>query len=94
MKKRKMFIRMVTASILRRRSKILIALLSIIVGATILCGLITIYKDVPRQMGAQFRNYGANMLFMADGDFFSPDDVNGFAKGISILKKDHKEVDY
>ncbi|MDO4648841.1 MAG: FtsX-like permease family protein [Eubacteriales bacterium] len=66
MTKRKMYLRMVTAALLRRRSRMLIALLSIAIGATILSGLLTIYYDVPRQMGAQFRGYGANMLFMAD----------------------------
>ena len=45
----------------------LIALLSIAVGATILSGLVTIYYDVPRQMGAQFRSYGANMILLPDG---------------------------
>ena len=59
---------MVTASLLRRRSRMLIALLSIAVGATILSGLVTIYVDVPRQMGAQFRSYGANMILLPDGD--------------------------
>ncbi len=47
----------------------LIALLSIGIGATILAGLITIYVDVPRQMGVQFRSYGANMLLLPkDGE--------------------------
>ena len=55
---------MITASLLRRRSRMLIALLSIGIGATILAGLVTIYVDVPRQMGAQFRSYGANMLLL------------------------------
>ncbi len=59
-----MFLRMITASLLRRRSRMLIALLSIGIGATILAGLVTIYVDVPRQMGAQFRSYGANMLIL------------------------------
>ena len=62
MTKRRMFLRMITASLLRRRSRMMIALLSIGIGATILAGLVTIYVDVPRQMGAQFRSYGANML--------------------------------
>ncbi len=66
MTRRKMFLRMVTASLLRRRSRMLIALLSIGIGATILAGLVTIYVDVPRQMGAQFRSYGANMLVLPD----------------------------
>ena len=64
MTKKKMFLRMITASLLRRRSRMLIALLSIAIGATILAGLITIYVDVPRQMGAQFRSYGANMILL------------------------------
>lgn len=63
-----MFLRMITASLLRRRSRMLVALLSIGIGATILSGLVTIYYDVPRQMGAQFRNYGANMLLMSSGE--------------------------
>ena len=66
MTKRKMFLRMVTASLLRRRSRMLIALLSVAVGATILSGLVTIYVDVPRQMGAQFRSYGANMILLPE----------------------------
>ena len=68
MTKRRMFLRMITASLLRRRSRMLIALLSIAVGATILSGLVTIYYDVPRQMGAQFRSYGANMILLPDGE--------------------------
>ncbi len=61
-----MFLRMITASLLRRRSRMLIALLSIGIGATILAGLLTIYIDVPRQMRAQMRTYGANMLLLPD----------------------------
>ena len=69
MTKRRMFLRMITASLLRRRSRMLIALLSIGIGATILAGLVTIYYDVPRQMRAQMRSYGANMLVMpAEGE--------------------------
>lgn len=64
MTKRRMFLRMITASLLRRRSRMLIALLSIGIGATILAGMVTIYYDVPRQMRAQMRSYGANMLVM------------------------------
>ena len=59
----------------------IVALLAIAVGATVLSGLITIYYDVPRQMGAQFRNYGANMIFVArDSEAgFSMEDANAAA---------------
>ena len=83
MTKRKMFLRMITASLLRRRSRMLIALLSIGIGATILAGLVTIYVDVPRQMGAQFRSFGANMLLLPENDQkMSPDQVDQALKVI------------
>ncbi len=82
MKRQTMFLKMITASLLRRRSRMLVALLAIAVGATILSGLVTIYYDVPRQMGEQFRNYGANMIFTPSGsDKLSTDAINK-AKGI------------
>ena len=65
MSRRKFFLKMITSSLVRRRSRMVVALLAIAVGATILSGLVTIYYDVPRQMGAEFRNYGANMIFLA-----------------------------
>ena len=74
MSKRKMFFRMITASLLRRRSRMLVALLSIGIGATILAGLVTVYYDVPRQMSAQFRSYGANMILLpAEGAALTQD---------------------
>ncbi len=75
MKKRKMLMRMITASLLRRKSRMLVALLAIAIGATILSGLITIYVDVPRQMGAQFRNYGANMILTPAEDSFTKEEM-------------------
>ena len=84
MTKRKMFLRMITASLLRRRSRMLIALLSIGIGATILSGLVTIYYDVPRQMGAQFRSYGANMILLpAEGNTLTQENLDTALKLIS-----------
>ena len=68
MSKRRFFLKMIASSLVRRRSRMLVALLAIAVGATILSGLVTIYYDVPRQMGAEFRNYGANMIFLASSN--------------------------
>ena len=76
MKKRKMYIRMITASLLRRRSRMIIALLAVSIGAMILSGLVTIYYDVPRQMGAQFRSYGANMILVSEGDTITQQQVD------------------
>ena len=68
MSKKKMFFRMIAASLLRRRSRMIVALLAIIVGATILSGLEMIYYDVPRQMSSQFRSYGANVILAPEGE--------------------------
>ena len=75
MKKRQMYFRMITASLIRRRSRMLVALLSIAIGAAILSGLVTIYYDVPRQMGAQFRNYGANMIITPKDGSLTDEDI-------------------
>ena len=84
MKKQTMFLRMITASLLRRRSRMLVALLAIAVGATILSGLVTIYYDVPRQMGEQFRSYGANMIFTSsNGKKLSKSEIDSAKKKIN-----------
>ena len=85
MKKRQMYMRMVTASLLRRRSRMVIALLAIAIGATILSGLVTIYVDVPRQLSQQFRSYGANMIITSSGEGFTQEDVD---KAVSLIPKD------
>ena len=86
MTKRKMFFRMVAASLVRRRSRMLVALLAIAVGAMTLSGLVTIYYDVPRQMGAQFRNYGANMILTATGESFSKENLAEATSLISSME--------
>ena len=76
-KKKRMFIRMILASLVRRRSRMIVALLAIIVGATILSGLGLIYFDVPRQMSSQFRSYGANIIFTPEGEeSISPEELS------------------
>ena len=67
-KRRKMYLRMVTSSLIRRASRLIIAVLAIAIGATILSGLVTIYYDIPRQLGREFRSYGANLLLLPKGD--------------------------
>jgi putative ABC transport system permease protein len=46
----------------------LVALLAVTIGATILSGLVTIYYDIPRQMGQEFRSYGANFVILPSGN--------------------------
>lgn len=62
--KKKMYLKMVFSSLSRRKSRMLTALLAVAIGATILSGLVTIYYDIPRQLGKEFRSYGANMIII------------------------------
>ncbi len=64
MTKNKMYFKMIMSSLLRRRSRMVVALLAIAIGSTVLSGLLTIYYDIPRQMGTVFRSYGANIIFL------------------------------
>jgi putative ABC transport system permease protein len=67
MNKQRFYLKMVVSSLLRRRSRMIVALLAVAIGATILSGLMTIYYDIPRQMGQEFRSYGANLVLVPSG---------------------------
>ena len=66
--KLKFFLRMIFYSLLRRRMRMLIALIAVAVGATIISGMITVYREVPQQLGREFRAYGANLLLIPSGE--------------------------
>lgn len=86
MTRTKFYLKMITSSLVRRRSRMLIALLAIAIGATVLSGLVTIYYDVPRQMGQEFRSYGANILLTSSTtESFTKED---FEKAKKIFPKD------
>jgi putative ABC transport system permease protein len=67
MNRQRFYMKMVVSSLLRRRSRMIVALLAVAIGATILSGLITIYYDIPRQMGQEFRSYGTNFVLVSGG---------------------------
>ena len=66
--RRRMYLKMVSSSLVRRASRLIIAVLAIAIGATILSGLVTIYYDIPEQLGREFRSYGANLIVLPRGD--------------------------
>ncbi len=68
MKTNKLFmLKMLLSSLVRRKSRIAVALIGVAIGATVLLGMITLCFDVPRQMSQEFRSYGANMVFVPAG---------------------------
>ena len=78
MTKRKMYLKMILSSFIRRKSRMVVALLAVIIGSTIMSGLITIYFDIPRQLGKEFRSYGANFICLPNEGKISEDDYNKF----------------
>jgi putative ABC transport system permease protein len=60
-------LRILFSAVLRRRSRLLVALTGITIGAAVLLGMVTLCYDIPRQMSREFRSYGANMLLVAAG---------------------------
>ncbi|MDR1045902.1 MAG: ABC transporter permease [Candidatus Adiutrix sp.] len=60
-------LKILLSSIVRRRSRLMVALVGIAIGATVLLGMVTLCYDIPRQMSREFRSYGANMILVAAG---------------------------
>jgi putative ABC transport system permease protein len=86
MTKKAMYFKMITSSLVRRRSRMFVALLAVAVGATILSGLVTVYYDIPRQMRQEFRSYGANFILVSsNGEAISEDSA---AEAIDCIPED------
>ncbi len=83
--KSKMLLKMVLSSLIRRKSRMVVALLAVAIGGTILSGLMTIYYDIPRQMGKEFRSYGANMILLPQDEVrgLTLDDINPLKEVVS-----------
>lgn len=57
-----MFLRMLIRSLRLRKSRIAVAFLSVLVGATIASALVNLYHDVNLKMTRELRAYGANLI--------------------------------
>lgn len=64
---RKMYLRMITQSFWHRLSRVIIASLSVAVGAATLSGLGLVAYTVPAQMSNELRSYGANFVVVPEG---------------------------
>ncbi len=65
--RQKMYVRMIVRSFWRRLSRVIIASLSIAVGAATLSGLGLIAYTVPAQLSKELRSYGANLIVIPEG---------------------------
>jgi putative ABC transport system permease protein len=60
--KYKLFSKMVLRALFYRKIHTIVALLAIVLGTSVLGGLVNLYYDINEKMGKEFRAYGANMI--------------------------------
>ncbi len=63
-----MFLRILGKSILKRKSRITIAIISVLIGASVATALLTVSFDVSEKVSLEFRKYGANLLIVPHSD--------------------------
>lgn len=63
-----MFFQILRKSLLKRKSRIAIAVISVIMGAAIATALLTVSLDVSEKVGYEFRKYGANLIVVPKSD--------------------------
>lgn len=68
----------------------LVALIAVAVGATIISGMVTVYREVPQQLGREFRAYGANLLLLPRGENPTFDEKN--LDGVKEILKNSEVV--
>ena len=63
-----MFFRILRKSLLKRKSRIVIVVLSVIIGAAIATALLSVSSFISEKVGLEFRKYGANLLVVPESD--------------------------
>ncbi|MHA1463254.1 MAG: hypothetical protein ACTSQ0_09325, partial [Candidatus Heimdallarchaeota archaeon] len=63
-----MFLRILRKSLLKRKSRIAIAIISVIMGAAIATALLSVSMDISEKVGEEFRKYGANLMVVPDSE--------------------------
>ena len=64
MTKQAMYLRMVTAALKNRKSRVAIALLALVLGIGVISGLLSVYSDITLKMSKELRSYGANLVLV------------------------------
>ncbi|WP_366924042.1 ABC transporter permease [Metallumcola ferriviriculae] len=61
MGKTDMYLRLIRGAVLKRRSRILISLLAVALGAAVVSAMVSVYYDMEVKMHRELRTYGANV---------------------------------
>jgi len=63
-----MFIRILRKSFEQRKGKVIIAIIAIVMGASIPSAMLTVSLDINEKIGTEFRKFGANLLVVPKSD--------------------------
>ena len=63
-----MFFKLLRKSIIKRKSRIAIAVISVVIGAAVTTALLSVSFDISEKVGEEFRKYGANLLVVPESD--------------------------
>ncbi len=63
-----MLLRILTKSIVRRRSRIALAVVAVLIGAAVATSLMSVSMDVEEKVAQEFRRYGANLMVVPRSD--------------------------
>lgn len=64
----KMFLRIVSKSLSKRRSRVAIAMVAVLMGAAMASGLLTVSSGMQDKLGKEFRKFGSNILVVPKSD--------------------------
>lgn len=62
--RRRLFVNLAVGALTKKRSHLLIALASVIIGATVISSMSSVYLDIVNKMNKELRSYGANLVIL------------------------------
>ena len=82
-----MYWRMITRALIKRKSRVVIALASLIIGTGVISGVLSVYYDINIKMSKELRSYGTNfVLTPQQGDLINENKMQAVVTGIDSNK--------
>lgn len=88
MTKKKMFQRMILGALIKRKSRVAVALFAIAIGTAVISALFSVYFDINMKMSKELRSYGANMVLAPSGTEEKYFSQSQFEDALEIMGKD------
>lgn len=82
-----MYMRMIMRALLKRRSRVVIALASLVIGTGVISGMLSVYYDINIKMSKELRSYGANFVLTPEqGELLDESKIKKVVAGINPEK--------